>query len=138
MGCIAAALAVFKIISPQPLWGCGEKKQAATFFLKIKKAGFHGTLSVTLFSVCTKSHRFKYISFIMAENKPRWKKIAFSPQVIRRACLTSLVVGTVLTLINQGGLIIKGGDTSDLFWKIPLTYLVPYLVTTWGALTRLD
>ena len=54
--------------------------------------------------------------------------------VVRRALLTSLVVGTVLTTINQGDALLGGALSGALGWKIPLTYAAPYLVTTWGAL----
>ncbi|MEX2229974.1 MAG: nitrate/nitrite transporter NrtS [Dehalococcoidia bacterium] len=55
---------------------------------------------------------------------------------MRRAVKTALVVGTVLTLLNQGDVLLGGNFPAALFWKIPLTYAVPYAVTTWGALTR--
>jgi len=56
------------------------------------------------------------------------------PLVLRSVCV-ALVVGTVLTIINQGGLIASGAWTPALAWKIPLTYLVPFAVAMWGALT---
>jgi len=36
-------------------------------------------------------------------------------------------------MINHGDAIISG--VSPPIWKIVLTYCVPYLVTTWGAVT---
>ena len=56
--------------------------------------------------------------------------------VLRRAGVTALVVGTILTALNQGDLLIAGDPTAAMWWKIPLTYLVPFCVTIWGALTR--
>lgn len=50
------------------------------------------------------------------------------------ALRTALVVGTVLTAINQGNTIVSGTLPAELGWKIPLTYCVPYLVSTWAAL----
>ncbi len=51
----------------------------------------------------------------------------------RLAFLTALVVGCVLVAINQGDLILAG---ASLPWvKIGLTFLVPYCVATWGAVT---
>jgi hypothetical protein len=44
------------------------------------------------------------------------------------------VVGTVLVAINQGTVLAKGDFPASLYWKIPLTYLVPFCVATWGAL----
>jgi urea transporter len=59
--------------------------------------------------------------------------------MLRRSLLTALVVGTILTSINQGNVLLNGHFPMDLYWKIPLTYTVPFLVATWGALinTRL-
>jgi len=43
------------------------------------------------------------------------------------------VVGTVLCLINQGDALFSGAPIS---WpKLALTYVVPYLVSTYGAVT---
>jgi len=57
------------------------------------------------------------------------------PPLIRRSVRVALVVGTVLTAINQGGPIVSGAWTAALAWKIPLTYVVPFAVAMWGALT---
>lgn len=54
--------------------------------------------------------------------------------MLRRSLLTALVVGTVLTAINQGNLILQGDLPGSLAWKIPLTYCVPFCVATWGAM----
>ena len=56
-------------------------------------------------------------------------------RLLRRAALTALVVGTILTLINQGPAIFDGDIHDSLAWKIPLTYCVPFLVATYGALS---
>lgn len=47
--------------------------------------------------------------------------------------IVALVVGTVLNLINQGGAILAGAPV--VLWKIALTYIVPFIVSTHGALT---
>jgi len=52
--------------------------------------------------------------------------------IIRRALLTSLVVGSVLLLINHGDTV-KAQEYPAL-WKVGLTYLVPFVVTIWGSL----
>ena len=54
--------------------------------------------------------------------------------MLRRSILTSAVVGTILVAINQGTVIVAGEGTTELAWKIPLTYCVPFLVASWGAL----
>ena len=48
--------------------------------------------------------------------------------------MVALVVGTLLTAINQGNVILQGDASAALAWKIPLTYSVPYCVATAGAL----
>lgn len=55
--------------------------------------------------------------------------------LVRRAALTALVVGTILTLINQGDFILAGRFGVVSLPKMALTYLVPYGVATWGALS---
>lgn len=56
--------------------------------------------------------------------------------MLRRSFWTSVVVGTILTAINQGPAIMKGETTTALAWKVPLTYAVPFCVATWGALSN--
>src|SRR5437763_17070008 len=56
------------------------------------------------------------------------------PSLLRRSLLTGLVVGTILTAINQGNILLNGHFPPALFWKIPLTYCVPFCVATCGAL----
>ena len=51
----------------------------------------------------------------------------------KKAFLTALVVGTILTAINHGDVILSGSAPPP--WKVILTYCVPYCVTTWGAIT---
>ena len=48
--------------------------------------------------------------------------------------LTALVIGTILTAINQGNLLLDGAFPAALYWKVPLTYSVPFFVSTWAAL----
>lgn len=55
---------------------------------------------------------------------------------LKRSALTALVVGTVLVLINQGGPLVSGAWPASLAWQIPLTYVVPFCVATWGALSN--
>eukprot|EP01045_Picozoa_sp_COSAG04_P038448 COSAG04_NODE_10310_length_787_cov_1.318314_2_plen_92_part_00 len=43
----------------------------------------------------------------------------------------SAVVGTLLTAINQGDLLLKGRRPPA--WKVGLTYCVPFCVATYGA-----
>ena len=60
-------------------------------------------------------------------------KMTLRQGILRKACLTSVVVGSALLLINHGDTI-KAQEYPAL-WKIGLTYLVPFLVTIWGSLS---
>jgi hypothetical protein len=53
---------------------------------------------------------------------------------MRRSFLIALVVGSILVAINQGDVLMAGRCNATLVWKILLTYLVPFVVATWGAL----
>lgn len=73
----------------------------------------------------------------MEDEKPRasfWSRW-FARANLVRAIKVALVVGTLLTAINQGDQIIAG--MTPPLWKILLTYLVPYLVSSYaGAQSR--
>ncbi|MBI3635905.1 MAG: nitrate/nitrite transporter NrtS [Candidatus Rokubacteria bacterium] len=56
--------------------------------------------------------------------------------LLRRSLGIAAVVGTVLVAINQGDAVLAGRWPAALAWKIPLTYLVPFVVATWGALVN--
>lgn len=56
------------------------------------------------------------------------------PPLIRRSAVIALIVGSVLLAINQGDALIAGRWDAALAWKAPLTYAVPFIVATWGAL----
>ena len=60
-------------------------------------------------------------------------RYSFSDGTPRRATWVALVFGTLLNLINQGDAIL--GDASINWTKIALTYLVPYAVSTYGAVS---
>jgi hypothetical protein len=65
-----------------------------------------------------------------------WRELrdyAMSGGVPRRALGVALAVGTILNLINQGDALFAG---QPLDWtKLLLTYLVPYCVATYGAVS---
>lgn len=59
-----------------------------------------------------------------------WFRLAFSRSVVRRAACIAAVVGSILAVINHGDSILSGSLTAAQVWKIGLTYLVPYTVST--------
>jgi len=62
-----------------------------------------------------------------------WCAVRHRP-LLRRSTLIALVVGSVLVAINQGDALVARRWDMALIWKVPLTYLVPFVVATWGAL----
>ena len=58
------------------------------------------------------------------------------PSLLRRSTVIALIVGSVLIAINQGDALLAGRWDPALAWKVPLTYLVPFVVATWGALVN--
>lgn len=68
-------------------------------------------------------------------NTASWILLALEPRIVRSSLLVALVVGTILNLINQGDAMF--GDTPLVYWKLLLTYCVPYCVSTYGAVTAL-
>ena len=50
---------------------------------------------------------------------------------LKRSLVVALVVGTALNLINQGPEIFSG--RSPVVWKLALTYVVPFLVASYGS-----
>ena len=49
----------------------------------------------------------------------------------RRSLAVALIVGTALNAINQGPEMIHGHR--PVLWKLALTYLVPFLVASYGS-----
>ena len=65
-----------------------------------------------------------------------WKLVcsfAVSEGVPQRSLWVALIVGTILNLINQGDTLLAGHRLD--FTKLALTYVVPYLVSTYGAVS---
>jgi hypothetical protein len=58
------------------------------------------------------------------------------PPVVTRSLWVALAVGTILNLINQGDRLAAG---TPLEWgKLALTYVVPFLVASFGAWSALS
>jgi hypothetical protein len=54
---------------------------------------------------------------------------------LRRTVRIALVVGVVLTLINQGGVITAGHATAATWVRCALNFVVPFLVSNAGLLS---
>jgi hypothetical protein len=54
----------------------------------------------------------------------------FQPPQLHASLTVSIVVGTILNLINSLDKIIDG---TLIVWKIALTFIVPFLVSSYGA-----
>jgi hypothetical protein len=54
--------------------------------------------------------------------------------MLRRSLAIAVIVGTIIVAINQGNVIAGGEFPASLYWKIPLTYCVPFVVATTAAL----
>ena len=69
--------------------------------------------------------------------QPPWQlalRLATGGGVPRRSMKIALVVGTALNLINQGDAIVTDIG-AVVWWKLALTIVVPYLVSTYGAVS---
>ena len=74
----------------------------------------------------------------MSEAEPSsFLALALSPRVVRRALLYALVVGAVLIAINHGDALLAGQVGAARLWKMGLTVLVPYTVSTLSSVGAL-
>ena len=70
-----------------------------------------------------------------------WLQVALQPSVVRRALRYAVVVGIILISINHSDAILRGDITRGRLFKMALTVLVPYVVSTLssvGALRQRD
>jgi hypothetical protein len=61
-------------------------------------------------------------------------RICFRREHLRRTIPIALVVGTLLTIINQADVILKGDATAFTWVKCGLNYCVPFVVSNLGLL----
>jgi len=66
-----------------------------------------------------------------------WFELAKSAPVVRRALGYALVVGAILIGINHGDAILAGGVGREHLFKMGLTVIVPYLVSTFSSVGAL-
>lgn len=55
----------------------------------------------------------------------------FTGSSLRRSLVVAVVVGSALNIINQGPEMLSG--KWPVMWKIALTYVVPFLVASYGS-----
>ena len=66
-----------------------------------------------------------------------WLRLALEPSVVRRALRTMVVVGALLIAINHGDALLAGRLDAERVFKIALTLLVPYGVSTTSSVAAL-
>ena len=64
-----------------------------------------------------------------------WLRTAIQKELVKRSLKVAVIVGTILVAINQGDALLAGGLPAEAVWKIPMTYLVPYCVSTYASVS---
>lgn len=85
-------------------------------------------------ALCARPAHYQFLT-PGGERRPRCTRHAlrYGP-VVRRAARVALIVGSVLFLINQADVVLRGDATALVYAKSALTYLVPFCVSTFSAL----
>ncbi len=66
-----------------------------------------------------------------------WLALASCRSVVKRSLKTALVVGSILIVINHGSAIWQGDIGPERVWRMALTVIVPYLVSTSSSVCAL-
>ena len=66
-----------------------------------------------------------------------WLSLARRPEVVRRALGYSVVVGSILIAINHGDALLAGEIDGERLFKMGLTAIVPYVVSTLSSVGAL-
>lgn len=69
----------------------------------------------------------------MPVSASRFLATACRKEIVKRALVTALVVGTLLAAINHGAEILALDVSAMRLSRIVLTYVVPYCVSTYAA-----
>ena len=64
-----------------------------------------------------------------------WLGTAMRRDIVLRSLKVGGIVGSILVAINQGDALLSGQFSGAVAWKIPLTYLVPYCVSTYASVS---
>jgi hypothetical protein len=62
-------------------------------------------------------------------------RLWFAPATLRKTLKIALIVGTLLSLINQGSVIFGGDATTTTWLRVGLNYVVPFCVSSLGFLS---
>lgn len=66
----------------------------------------------------------------MMKTCQEWCVLALTPSVIRRGLAYAVIVGAVLIAINHSDAIVRGQVSTGRAWRMALTVMVPYVVST--------
>lgn len=61
---------------------------------------------------------------------------ALTGSVLKHSVITSLFVGCILSLLNEGDVLFKGRPTSRILMKIGMNFVVPFLVSSISAVAN--
>lgn len=64
-------------------------------------------------------------------------RLALKPTTVKRALKYAVIVGLILISINHGDAILRGEVTSARLFKMALTVMVPYVVSTLSSVGAL-
>ena len=67
----------------------------------------------------------------------KYLALATEPGIVKRGLKYSVIVGSVLVLINHGDALFAGTLTRTQIFKILLTYTVPYVVSSLSSIQAL-
>ena len=62
-----------------------------------------------------------------------WIELALRKDVLFRGIKVAAIIGTLLSAINYGDVIVAGEFLPVMYWKILLTYCVPFCVSTYAG-----
>ena len=62
-------------------------------------------------------------------------RLWFAPATLRKTMMIAAIVGTLLSLINQGSVIFGGDATAATWVRVGLNYVVPFCVSSIGFLS---
>lgn len=66
-----------------------------------------------------------------------WVALAVRRDVVLRGVRVAGLVGTILVAINHGDNLLAGNLDLAAVWKMALTYVVPYCVSTYASVAAL-